>query len=67
MLKIFLYSNCYMVGMENRLKFGLGVIFCILGAIILFSSLFFVRIIPGGFISLAIGIILISESRKNNG
>jgi hypothetical protein len=50
--------------MNNRLKFGLGVIFCIIGAIILISSLLFIRVIPGGFISLAIGIILISESRK---
>ena len=51
--------------MENRLKFGLGVIFCLLGLIILISSLLYVKVIPGGFISLAIGILLISESRKN--
>ena len=51
--------------MQNNLKFGLGVIFCLIGAIILISSLFFVRYLPGGFISLGIGIMLISESRKN--
>lgn len=52
--------------MKNRVKIGLGVIFCLIGGIILISSLLYARIIPGGFISLAIGIILISESRKTN-
>jgi hypothetical protein len=52
--------------MNNRLKFRLGVIFCIIGLIILISSLSYGRFIPGGFISLGIGIILISESRKKS-
>ena len=46
------------------MKLVLGFIFCLIGAIILISSLFFVRFIPGGLISLGIGIMLISESRK---
>lgn len=52
--------------MNNRLKFGLGVIFCIIGLIILIGSLLYGTFIPGGFISLGIGIILILESRKKS-
>ena len=51
--------------MRNRLKLGLGIIFCILGLIILISSFLYAKFIPGGFISLALGILLISESKKN--
>ncbi len=54
-----------MINMRSRLKLGLGIIFCLLGVILLTSSFLFALIIPGGFISLAIGIILISESKKN--
>lgn len=51
--------------MDSRIKFAIGIIFCLIGVIILISSLFFVKMfIPGGFLSLAIGLILISESRK---
>ena len=52
--------------MNNRLKFGLGVKKSLIGAIILISNLLYSRFIPGGLISLGIGIILISESRKNS-
>jgi len=50
--------------MRNRLKLVLGVIFCLIGVIILISSLLWNRFIPGGFISLGIGIILITDSKK---
>ena len=50
--------------MRNRLKLGLGIIFCILGLIILISSFLYAKFIPGGFISLVVGILLISESKK---
>jgi hypothetical protein len=51
--------------MRNGLKLGLGILFCLLGATILISSFLYSKVIPGGLISLAIGILLISESRKN--
>ena len=51
--------------MKNNIKLGLGIIFCLLGLIILISSFLYAKFIPGGFISLAIGILLISESKKN--
>jgi multisubunit Na+/H+ antiporter MnhG subunit len=57
-------TRIYTIGMKDRLDFGLGVIFCLIGAIILISSLLG-RIISGGFILLVIGIFLISESIKN--
>ena len=47
------------------MKLGLGIIFCLLGVIILISSFLYAVVILGGFISLAVGIILISESKKN--
>jgi len=53
-----------MISMDYRLKFVLGILFCLIGAIILFNSLLHVIFIPGGFISLAIGIMLILDSRK---
>jgi hypothetical protein len=54
-----------MINMRNNVKLGLGIIFCLLGVIILISSFFYSIVIPGGFISLAVGILLISESKKN--
>jgi hypothetical protein len=50
--------------MDNNLKLMLGVIFCLLGVIILIGSLLLNRFIPGGFIFLGIGIILITDSKK---
>ncbi len=50
--------------MENKWKLILGIIFCLIGVAILSTSLFIGRFIPGGFIALAIGIILISNSRE---
>ncbi|MGB9936269.1 MAG: hypothetical protein ACPK7O_00975 [Methanobacterium sp.] len=50
--------------MQNKWKFYIGVIFCIMGVVILSTSLFIGRFIPGGFILLAIGIMLISSSRE---
>ncbi len=51
--------------MDNRLKFGLGILFFILGVIILINDLFYTRFLPGAFISMAIGIMLILDSRRN--
>jgi hypothetical protein len=51
--------------MRSKQKLGLGIIFCILGVIILISSFLYSIVIPGGLISLAVGIILISDSKKN--
>ena len=51
--------------MRNRMKLGLGIVFCLLGTIILISSFLYSIVIPGGLISLALGVILISESKKN--
>jgi hypothetical protein len=50
--------------MQNKWKLLLGVIFCIIGVIILSTSFLIGKFIPGGFVSLAIGIILISSSRE---
>ena len=50
--------------MRNKLKLRLGIIFCILGVIILISSFLYSIVIPGGLISLAAGILLISDSKK---
>jgi hypothetical protein len=54
-----------LITMKNKLKLTLGIIFCLLGVIILISTFVYAKLIPGGFISLAVGILLISESRKN--
>jgi hypothetical protein len=51
--------------MKNNVKLGLGIVFCLLGVIILISSFLYAIVIPGGFISLAVGIILISDSKKD--
>jgi hypothetical protein len=51
--------------MRNKQKLGLGIIFCMLGVIILISSFLYSIVIPGGLISLAVGILLISDSKKN--
>jgi hypothetical protein len=51
--------------MNSRFKLGLGVTLSLLGVIILLSNFLYGKFIPGGFISLAIGILLISESMKN--
>lgn len=51
--------------MRNKQKLGLGIIFCILGVIILISSFLYSIVIPGGIISLVVGILLISDSKKN--
>jgi hypothetical protein len=56
-------SDKYMI-MNDRLKLLFGVIFCLLGVIILTSSLILNKFLPGGFISLGIGIILITESKR---
>lgn len=50
--------------MQNKWKFRFGVISCLLGVIILVTSLLTRRFIPGGFALLVIGFILISNSRK---
>lgn len=49
--------------MHKRLKLVVGVLFCLLGLIILTSSIFLNRFIPGGFICLGIGIILLTDSK----
>ncbi|WP_414469955.1 hypothetical protein [Methanobacterium sp. ACI-7] len=51
--------------MQNKWKFVLGVIFCIIGVIILSTSFLIGRFIPGGLILLAIGLMLISRSKEN--
>ncbi len=50
--------------MENKWKFIAGIICCIIGIAILATSLFIGRFIPGGFVLLAIGIILIMNSKE---
>lgn len=50
--------------MRYSLKLGLGIIFCLLGVTILISSFIYAKFIPGGLISLAIGILLISGSKE---
>jgi hypothetical protein len=50
--------------MQNKWKFRFGVISCIIGAGILLTSLLIGKFIPGGLVLLAIGIILISQSRE---
>ncbi|MGF7117424.1 hypothetical protein [Methanobacterium oryzae] len=50
--------------MQNKWKFRFGFILCIIGIAILLTSLLIGRFIPGGFASLAIGFILISNSRE---
>jgi hypothetical protein len=50
--------------MQNKWKFRFGIISCLIGASILLTSLLIGRFIPGGLVLLAIGIMLISESRK---
>lgn len=50
--------------MQNTWKFILGVIFCLIGVVILLTSLLIGRFIHGGFVLLAIEIILISRSRQ---
>lgn len=51
--------------MRNDLKFVLGVVLCIIGVLIIISTFFYLRYIPGGFIALALGLLMISESRKS--
>jgi hypothetical protein len=59
-------NSLYMLSnMRKNQKLGLGIIFCLLGVIILISSFLYAKFIPGGFISLAVGILLISDSKKN--
>ena len=50
--------------MQAKWKFGLGILFCIIGVIILLTSLLIGRFLPGGLALLALGLILISESRR---
>lgn len=50
--------------MQSKWKFRLGVVFCLTGAAILLTSFLIGRFLPGGFALLAIGLILMSESRK---
>jgi len=50
--------------MQNKWKFMLGVIFCIIGAVILLTSILVGRYLPGGLALLALGLILISDSKK---
>ena len=52
------------VFMENKWKFRLGVIFCLMGMAILLSSVLSGKYLPGGLALLALGLILISDSRK---
>jgi len=49
--------------MDNNLKLGLGIILCLIGVIILISSFFYMLVIPGGLISIFIGVMLIKDSR----
>ena len=62
MIKI---SSLLLIIMRNKQKLGLGIIFCILGVIILISSFLYSIVIPGGLISLVVGILLIWDSKKN--
>jgi hypothetical protein len=50
--------------MQAKWKFRLGTLSCIIGMIILLTSLLIGRFVPGGLVLLALGFILISESRK---
>lgn len=50
--------------MDNRIKLGLGILLCAVGIIILISSFFYMLVIPGGLISLFIGVMLIVDSRN---
>lgn len=50
--------------MQSKWKFRFGVIFCIIGVVILLTSLLIGRFLPGGLALLALGIILISDSKK---
>lgn len=59
------YPVILLIIMRNKQKLGLGIIFCILGVIILISSFLYSIVIPGGIISLVVGILLISDSKKN--
>jgi hypothetical protein len=51
-----------MINMDKRLKSGLGVIFCILGVLIIVSNLFYMIVIPGGLFSILVGAMLIYDS-----
>ncbi|MGZ7096250.1 MAG: hypothetical protein ACXVHU_07255 [Methanobacterium sp.] len=50
--------------MQNKWKAILGVLSCLAGVIILSTSFLIGRFIPGGLVLLAVGIILISQSRE---
>lgn len=50
--------------MQTKWKFRLGIISCLIGAIILVTSLLIGRFLPGGLALLALGLILIFDSRK---
>jgi hypothetical protein len=50
--------------MQNKWKFRLGIVSCLIGVIILLTSLLGGRFLPGGLVLLALGLISISESRK---
>ncbi len=49
--------------MQNKWKLILGVISCLIGIIILSASYLIGRFIPGGLVLIALGIILISNSK----
>ncbi len=53
-----------MVNMNNNLKLGLGVIFCVLGVLIIVSNFFYMIVIPGGLFSILVGSMLIYDSIK---
>ena len=50
--------------MQSKWKVRLGIIFCLIGVVILLTSLFLGKYLPGGLALLALGLILISDSRK---
>lgn len=50
--------------MQSKWKFRFGAIFCLIGAIILLTSLLIGKFIPGGIALVALGFILILESKK---
>lgn len=53
-----------MINMKNWLKSGLGIIFCVLGVLILISNFFYMIVIPGGLFSILLGSMLIYDSIK---
>ena len=52
--------------MQNKWKFRFGLISCLIGVIILVTSLLIGRFLPGGFALLAIGLILIFNSKEQS-